>query len=470
MKTLWFEFFFIPFVSAVEINCEFRNISWGGVGLFYDCNLQNDPRITSLYTAVTVVNGNHQLPMNNEKVQGFTSQSSSQIINYIPHGLDKFFPNLISIDINDGRIKEIHQKDLEQYPKLKILDLFENDIEYLEKDLFKFNTELQIVWIYNNKITQIYPTIFDHLNNLKRLWLTNNKCINKNKEDRSGVLELIKEVKENCSSIFSVLDQLNNLNETNLKNFQIIKNQITESLSKILNLKSDVKDIKNDLIDKLKKSETSINQKFEITAKNMTDIIQILMKQQEKISMIKFGEQNEEVNQNLNNLKNETSQQFLSLKAETIHQFFFIALPLICLFTSLNIAMIYLCCRKYNKAGKPQKSSSSNDAELEERNLCPFSKKIAPVWIDVASSLKTSHEVKIAELECIKNKKICDEFNVNSFPTFKIFKNGKEISTFDTEKFNANTENFVKFAKSFIDKKVENLQINSKKSFAKCLG
>ncbi|KAG5668368.1 hypothetical protein PVAND_016309 [Polypedilum vanderplanki] len=155
----------------------------------------------------------------------------------MPQGLNKIFPNLIFICIYKDHMKEIDQKDLEQYPKLKGLDLETNDIEYLEKDLFKFNTELQYLHFGNNKISQIHPTIFDHLNKLEYLELQGNQCINKGNTGRSGVLELIKEVKEKClPEILFVFKQLQTLNETINNNFKSIKNQLNEKSLKISNL------------------------------------------------------------------------------------------------------------------------------------------------------------------------------------------------------------------------------------------
>ncbi|KAG5668296.1 hypothetical protein PVAND_016243 [Polypedilum vanderplanki] len=356
---------FIPFVSAVVINCNFGRDSYYVIGSVYECILNKDPSITLPNIVISSANGTHyNSSMNHEKVASF--YSNSKTIHYMPHGLNKIFPNLIAIIICYGRIKEIHQKDLEQYSKLRYFNLDENDITYLEKDLFKFNTQLQFINLQKNKINQIYPTIFDHLNQVEYLWLESNQCVNKRKNDKSGVLELIKEVKENClPDIFLAFKQIKNLNETINVSFGTIKKEFDEKLSR---LESKMENLINKQDEKLKKSESNLNQKV--------DEIQTLMKQQDKKLMTKLDERFfgmdhglKEMNQNMSNLKNETSQKLFYLEKNLIHTFFFIALPLICLFTFFNIAMIYLCCRKHAKIGDRQKSSPSNDVELEERNL-----------------------------------------------------------------------------------------------------
>ncbi|KAG5668338.1 hypothetical protein PVAND_016281 [Polypedilum vanderplanki] len=349
MKFLRFLLLLIPFASSVVINCKFENSgNFQVIGSVYQCNLNIDPSITSTNTVITSANGTHyNSSMNHENVQGFYSRS--KIIHYIPYGLSKIFPNLILMCIRYERIKEIHQKDLEQYSKLRNFDLEGNDIEYLEKDLFKFNTQLQVIWLKNNKISQIYPTVFDHLNQLEYLHFGENQCLNKYKKDRTGVLELIKEVKEKClPDILLVSKQLQTLNETINNNFKSIENQLNEKSSKIINMESKMENMAKTQDEKLQKSDSDMNRKIELIAKNMIDKIQSLkanyneqnekiqrveinvnhkiesiaknitneketLKQEDKNSMTKNDGKHEEfkteISHNLTNLKNETSQQ-----------------------------------------------------------------------------------------------------------------------------------------------------------------
>ncbi|KAG5668367.1 hypothetical protein PVAND_016308 [Polypedilum vanderplanki] len=107
------------------------------------------------------------------------------------------------------------------------------------------------------------------------------------------------------------------------------------------------------------------NEKMKLKSINMSSIIN----KQNENNHEKFGGQYDKMDQNLNNHKNETNQQYINLKTDMMQKFVFIALPLICLFTSLNIAIIYLCCRKYARMGNRKKTSLSNDFELQERRL-----------------------------------------------------------------------------------------------------
>jgi Leucine-rich repeat (LRR) protein len=154
---------------------------------------------------VTSTNGSHNLSLSHADVLGFHSWNKT--INFMPRGLIDVFPNLILIDIGTAGMKEIHQSDLKDFPRLKDLYLFNNDITTIEQDLFKFNTELELIELGHNKITQIYPTVFDHLSQLSRLWLWSNECINHHAFNRSAVESLIKRVKQKCRGDLNLIDE-----------------------------------------------------------------------------------------------------------------------------------------------------------------------------------------------------------------------------------------------------------------------
>ncbi|KAG5667587.1 hypothetical protein PVAND_015563 [Polypedilum vanderplanki] len=129
MKYLWFNSFLILFATCLVIICNFEKSSIINVyyaSNLYICNINKDPSITSPNIIIKKVIGTH-ISMSHKNVEGFYSDSISFKIHYIPHGVHNFFPKFVLIYINNGRVKEIHQNDLVNYPKLKYLDLDEND-------------------------------------------------------------------------------------------------------------------------------------------------------------------------------------------------------------------------------------------------------------------------------------------------------------------------------------------------------
>ncbi|KAG5667818.1 hypothetical protein PVAND_015787 [Polypedilum vanderplanki] len=189
-------FCFVSFSSSIIIECEFKKDNWKIIDEIYLCGLKNWPSITLPGTLITSATGTYQPSTNHYNVQAF--ESIDRQIYYIPHGLVQIFPNLIALTIWNGRIKEIHQNDFQQFPNLIYLNLGMNDIEILENDLFKFNYHLEFIRFFVNKIKEIHPSIFDNLNNLQWLDLEYNQCVNKEMKNRLNVLKFIDELKEIC--------------------------------------------------------------------------------------------------------------------------------------------------------------------------------------------------------------------------------------------------------------------------------
>jgi hypothetical protein len=191
--------------AAVVIECEFDTDYWNVVGNVYICSVRGNPSVTSPGVTVTSVTGDHEPSMSHADVQGFYSYRNT--INFMPCGLNDVFPNLIGIEIGYAGMKELHQSDLKQFPRLRYLGLYGNVLTIIEQDLFKFNTELEYISFGFNRITQIHPTVFDHLNKLSQLHLDSNVCMNKYAENRSAVEDLISSVKRECLGDFTQIDE-----------------------------------------------------------------------------------------------------------------------------------------------------------------------------------------------------------------------------------------------------------------------
>lgn len=196
-------------MESIIVRCNYFESNLGHpVAAVYTCDVQNKLNITSPDTTIYFDNNPHQSGKNNDNVEGFYSSSSFQITQYFPHGLNKVFKNLKIIDINNGRIKEIHQSDLRPFKKLEVLDLDSNDIQVIETGLFDFNPNLVIIWL-SSKILHIDAGVFTNLKKLAYLYLGNNLCINRDATaSTSAVQTLSQEAYAKCQdSIFSDLNQ-----------------------------------------------------------------------------------------------------------------------------------------------------------------------------------------------------------------------------------------------------------------------
>ena len=189
------------FAMPVDLECSYEYDNWDAVGIIYYCDVRNELNIISSESAViTGASENHDDSKNNADVYGFYAYEQKTEV--FPRGLEKIFKNIKFINIQYGRIKEIHQSDLKPFPQLKYLSFWQNDIETIEEGLFDFNPKLAVIGLDGNKISKIHPNVFDHLSNLYSLWLRQNQCIDNYAQDNStAVKEVIKHVKLQCPII-----------------------------------------------------------------------------------------------------------------------------------------------------------------------------------------------------------------------------------------------------------------------------
>lgn len=125
-------------------------------------------------------NGFYQFPFTNlsqvVKIDNVAWHVSPNLVNF-PAGIRKIFPNLFFIKLDRLGIKNLHQKDLKDFPQLIHLDLEYNDISVLEKDLFRFNKFLRTINFKINELKIIDRNIFDDLKYLQGLNLIDNRCV-----------------------------------------------------------------------------------------------------------------------------------------------------------------------------------------------------------------------------------------------------------------------------------------------------
>jgi hypothetical protein len=119
----------------------------------------------------------------------------------IPEGIEKFFPNIEALILQD--LISLKKSDLAPFSNLKVLIADYNRFEFLEEDLFASNLELQFIFFHGNPLKFVSENILKPLTKLETVQFTKNFCIDKfawNKGD-IGDMELLKvKLKTNCSN------------------------------------------------------------------------------------------------------------------------------------------------------------------------------------------------------------------------------------------------------------------------------
>jgi len=265
----------------------------------YECEVQNFVSITSPDEAqIDNITGTHKAGYNNDNVEHiYVGQGE---VHYFPRGLNNFFKNFNGIYIYTTGLKEIHQNDLKDFPKLTGLILFSNNLEILEENLFEFNPKLELIDLSSNQISHIDPNVFDKLTNLNTLYLGGNTCINMEAvRDPTEVQNIINTAKYQCTnSDYSNLEQkvknfrneLKNLNSADLKiKLDNLKNEIKNSrfsnFFQELNatvIMNDTNSTCNDVNDKLIAQDLKISG-FETKLTNISDSVTTINKNNEDL-------------------------------------------------------------------------------------------------------------------------------------------------------------------------------------------
>lgn len=192
-RTLSVVFVVIATTFAIDLKCQFVDEGWGSLeGL--ECKAVTW-EITNQNEVVTSINGKKDI-LSNVVVLSVEDQT----VNFLPKGLEKFFPNLKGIKMANTGLKSIKQENLKPFPKLSHLALFGGDLERLDNDLFEFNPQLQWLALDDNKLKFIGEDLLniDNLEKLKKVSLYNNQCISKKAWKRDDVEELVELIKANC--------------------------------------------------------------------------------------------------------------------------------------------------------------------------------------------------------------------------------------------------------------------------------
>jgi hypothetical protein len=178
-------------------------------GTFYACNVRSESAINIRTRGVEVTNISDSkfVTRKTEYSNIHRFWIGQETIWYLPKGIDKFFPNLNNLAVDNCELKEITQDDLKVFPKLVRLELNHNDIKVLQKDLFKFNPKIYYIKLSRNEINFIDAKVFDNLNSLDIVDLELNRCMS-DKYIGNQIVEMKKVIADKCQKIVKNLEKV----------------------------------------------------------------------------------------------------------------------------------------------------------------------------------------------------------------------------------------------------------------------
>jgi len=114
LSTIFFLSTILTLSMSQNLQCSYEYFTWTVVGSIYQCDVQNDLNIIlSESSIITEATRSHDGSNNNNDVIGIHTKDRK--VEFFPRGLEKIFKNLKLISINNGFIKEVHQKNLKPF-------------------------------------------------------------------------------------------------------------------------------------------------------------------------------------------------------------------------------------------------------------------------------------------------------------------------------------------------------------------
>lgn len=137
--------------GGFSIECEYSVESYAYVGTLYACTgsiVHDDHKDT-----VTSISGSHHRRMNDSMVEALWIYQKH--LNYFPKNLERFFPSLKAISLEENAITKVSNGLLRPHKHLEWLNLLGNRIAKLDSDIFDDLPNLKVVDFYGNHIKEI---------------------------------------------------------------------------------------------------------------------------------------------------------------------------------------------------------------------------------------------------------------------------------------------------------------------------
>ena len=293
--------------SIIDLECIFEIRDFATVGRQYTCVVQNDLNIIEPNVTISFASGTHASNETSNSVTALWIENKNT--EYLASNIGEIFPNLIALRVKDGRLKELHKDDLMSMPKLKYLNLDNNDVAVLDDDVFEYNPQLELLWLSLNKIIKIGENLADGFKKLVSLDLTKNVCVSKrfsklqsvhvipSDKHLNSVYHTLTEIMHNCSNFKDIIFETNLRTENqDHPDVNIYENQIKNLNIQLFSTKSELRSIKLKLVEEMSSKSKTLDKLHELQANqtlmtNEVDIdksqnsimeLQIKLKQEEK--------------------------------------------------------------------------------------------------------------------------------------------------------------------------------------------
>ncbi|CAA7026257.1 unnamed protein product [Microthlaspi erraticum] len=90
---------------------------------------------------------------------------------------------------------------------------------------------------------------------------------------------------------------------------------------------------------------------------------------------------------------------------------------------------------------------------------CKHCKKLGNLWEELGNAMEGDDEIEIGEVDCGTSRAVCTKVEIHSYPTFKLFYNGEEVSKYQGKR---DVESLKAFVVEETEKAAEKAQLEDK--------
>lgn len=170
-------------------------MNWKFIGDHYQCRTVGLKVITAGEHVENVI-GEYLAEQTQNDVKSISVDG--QMCHRVPR-FENFFANIEGLQIMLSSLKTITQDDIMQFPKLKVLNLYKNELSAVPGDLFAHTPSLKWINFNSNQIRFVGAQIFE-LTELEEIRFDGNLCIANEGSSPAEIEKLKQEVLTKCQS------------------------------------------------------------------------------------------------------------------------------------------------------------------------------------------------------------------------------------------------------------------------------
>lgn len=146
----------------MEVKCVYLIKPWKGFpNPLYTCKISSASIRSDEDKEIKLDDSTHLTGMKHEDVKAVIFTKT--VVEVFPRNLDKNFPHLIIINIENCGLKEIAQEDFKGLKNLEAIFLSNNQLTTLPTNLFEAMPKLKIINFFNNKLEFLSPQLLKPL-------------------------------------------------------------------------------------------------------------------------------------------------------------------------------------------------------------------------------------------------------------------------------------------------------------------